>query len=37
MDGKPLVITGFKNKLMTFSERFAPRSLVRKIVRRMQE
>jgi short-subunit dehydrogenase len=37
MAGKPLVITGLKNKLMTFSERFAPRSWVRKIVRGMQE
>ncbi|MCU1311567.1 MAG: short-chain dehydrogenase/reductase [Candidatus Angelobacter sp.] len=37
MDGKPLVITGLRNKLLTFSERFAPRSWVRKIVRGMQE
>ncbi|MCU1287038.1 MAG: short-chain dehydrogenase/reductase [Acidobacteriales bacterium] len=37
MAGKPLVITGTRNKLMTFSERFAPRSLVRKIVRGIQE
>jgi short-subunit dehydrogenase len=37
MDGKALVITGTRNKLMTFSERFAPRSMVRKIVRGMQE
>jgi hypothetical protein len=37
MSGKPLVITGLRNKLMTFSERFAPRSWVRKIVRGMQE
>jgi short-subunit dehydrogenase len=37
MDGKSLVITGLRNKLLTFSERFAPRSWVRKIVRGMQE
>jgi len=37
MDGKAVVITGTRNKLMTFSERFAPRSMVRKIVRGMQE
>ena len=37
MSGKPLVITGTRNKLITFSERFAPRSMVRKIVRGMQE
>ncbi len=37
MAGKPLVITGTRNKLMTFSERFAPRSMVRKIVRGIQE
>src|SRR5207249_2407257 len=31
MAGKAVVITGTRNKLMTFSERFAPRSMVRKI------
>jgi short-subunit dehydrogenase len=37
MAGKDIVITGTRNKLATFSERFAPRSMVRKIVRGIQE
>ena len=34
--GKSLVVTGWKNKLMTLSVRFSPRSVVRKAVRRIQ-
>jgi uncharacterized protein len=34
--GKPLVITGLKNKLGAFSVRFLPRILVRKAVKRLQ-
>lgn len=37
MAGKPLVVTGLRNRLMAFSVRFGPRSLVRKVVRRIQE
>ena len=37
MAGKPLVITGLRNRLMAFSVRFGPRALVRKIVRGIQE
>ena len=37
MQGKPLVITGLRNQLMAFSVRFGPRSLVRKVVRGIQE
>jgi uncharacterized protein len=32
-----IIIPGFKNKLLAFSVRFAPRSLVTKIIRSMQE
>jgi len=34
--GKPLVVTGFFNKLLAFSVRFAPRWLVRRVVSRIQ-
>ena len=37
MHGKPLVVTGLRNRLMAFSVRFGPRSLVRKVVRGIQE
>jgi short-subunit dehydrogenase len=37
MNGKPLVITGLRNRLMAFSVRLGPRSLVRKVVRGIQE
>jgi short-subunit dehydrogenase len=37
MQGRPIVITGARNKLMAWSVRFAPRSLVLKIVRGIQE
>ena len=37
MAGRPLVITGAKNRLSAFLVRFGPRSLVRRIVRSMQE
>jgi short-subunit dehydrogenase len=37
MAGKTVVIPGFKNQLMAFSTRFAPRELVTRIVRYMQE
>ena len=37
MAGKPLVVTGLRNRLMAFSVRFGPRAVVRKIVRRIQE
>ncbi len=36
MRGKAVVITGFVNKMMAFSTRFAPRSVVVKIVRALQ-
>jgi short-subunit dehydrogenase len=35
--GKPVVIPGFRNRLLTFSVRLIPRRLVTKIVRMMQE
>ncbi len=35
--GKVLVIPGWRNKLLLFSERFAPRSVVVRVVRWMQE
>jgi hypothetical protein len=37
MAGKTVVIPGIVNKLMAQSIRFSPRSLVTKVVRRMQE
>jgi short-subunit dehydrogenase len=37
MAGKTIVIPGLTNKLLAQSNRFSPRSLVTKIVRRMQE
>lgn len=37
MAGKPLIVTGLRNRLMAFSVRFGPRSVVRKVVRRIQE
>jgi short-subunit dehydrogenase len=37
MSGKPFVIPGVKNKLLAQSVRFSPRSMVTKIVRKMQE
>jgi short-subunit dehydrogenase len=37
MEGQSLVVTGLRNRLMAFSIRLAPRSVVRKIVRRIQE
>lgn len=37
MQGKPLVVTGLRNRLMAFSIRLGPRALVRKIVRSIQE
>jgi hypothetical protein len=37
MEGKSLVVTGLRNRLMAFSIRFAPRSMVRKVVRGIQE
>jgi hypothetical protein len=37
MQGRSLVITGLRNRLMAFSIRFAPRSVVLKVVRRIQE
>jgi len=37
MKGQSLVVTGLRNRLMAFSIRFAPRSVVRKVVRRIQE
>ncbi len=37
MEGKPLVISGFKNWLVAQSVRFSPRGLVTAIVRAMQE
>ncbi len=35
--GKRLIITGFKNKLMIFAERFVPRGLVIRAVRSLQD
>ena len=35
--GKVIVIPGWKNRLGTFSVRFAPRALVRKLVKRLQQ
>lgn len=35
--GRVMVITGLRNRLMVFSERFAPRSWVRSVVRGIQE
>ena len=35
--GKVLVVPGFRNKLLIFAERFAPRSVVTGVVRWMQE
>lgn len=37
MEGKGVVITGFKNKLLAGGARFAPRKLVQKVVRSMNE
>ena len=37
MSGKPVVIPGLGNKLLAQSVRFSPRSMVTKIVRKMQE
>lgn len=37
MEGKTVVIPGFKNKILAQSVRFAPRKLLTKIVRSMQE
>ncbi|MGB9235574.1 MAG: SDR family oxidoreductase [Terriglobales bacterium] len=37
MDGKPVVISGFKNWLVAQSVRFAPRRLVTAVARRLQE
>ncbi len=37
MRGKPFVVPGLASKLLAFSVRFAPRRLVAKVVRRMQE
>ncbi|MFQ5512239.1 MAG: SDR family NAD(P)-dependent oxidoreductase [Candidatus Krumholzibacteriia bacterium] len=37
MEGKGVVITGFKNKLLAGSVRFAPRRLIKKVVRSMNE
>ena len=37
MAGKPLVVTGLRNRLMAFSVRFGPRALVRRVVRGIQE
>jgi hypothetical protein len=37
MQGRPTVITGARNRLMAWSVRFAPRSLVLKVVREIQE
>jgi short-subunit dehydrogenase len=37
MKGKPVVIPGFKNSFLVFASRFAPRELVVKMTRRMQE
>jgi len=37
MKNKAIIIPGFKNRLLVFSERFTPRSLVIKLVRKIQE
>ena len=37
LQGKPLVIPGLRNKLLAFSVRLAPRRVVTRIARRMQE
>ncbi|HYL72706.1 MAG TPA: SDR family oxidoreductase [Bryobacteraceae bacterium] len=37
MAGKPVAIPGLKNKLLTQSIRFSPRSMVTKVVRNLQE
>ena len=37
MRGQAVVITGFRNKLLANSARFAPRSLMTRIVRKIQE
>ncbi len=37
LEGRTVVIPGFKNRLLATSVRFAPRSLITKVVRRMQE
>lgn len=37
MQGKPIVVTGIRNRLMAWSVRFAPRNLVLKVVRGIQE
>jgi short-subunit dehydrogenase len=37
MNGKTIVIPGMKNKLMIEALRLAPRSVITKIVRRLQE
>ena len=37
LDNKTVIIPGLKNKLLAFSVRFGPRTLVPRLVRRMQE
>jgi short-subunit dehydrogenase len=37
MKGRRMVVTGLRNKLLIFAERFAPRQMVIGAVRRMQE
>ncbi len=37
MNGKTVVITGWMNRILAFSNRFAPRSLAAKIARKLQE
>jgi uncharacterized protein len=37
MQGRRMVVTGLRNKLLLFAERFAPRGMVIAAVRRMQE
>lgn len=37
MKGKPVVIPGFKNAFLVFASKFAPRELVVKMTRKMQE
>jgi len=37
MRGQRMVVTGIRNRLLLFAERFAPRGMVIKAVRRMQE
>ena len=36
MSGKPLVVTGFKSKMLALSPRFTPRRLIPGIVKRAQ-